>query len=156
MAERSATGEKMADNAQDKDVERREYRRVSDAIALHIEVADGDAANESDIHQVELPDYPTHVVSLSPNGLKCFHNEAFNNGEVLSLTIRLFPSGDTITVRGRVVNSGEDKQKTSTDRFFAGIAFKGMNKEERQAILDHIDAVAKKSFGGAVKLVYKQ
>jgi len=83
----------MADNALDRNVERREYRRVSDAV---------------------------------------------------------------VTVRGRVVNSGEDRQKGDKDRFFAGIAFKGLSDEQRETILEHIDGVAKKSFGGAVKLIYKK
>lgn len=146
----------MADNALDRNVERREYRRVSDAVALHIEAIDGEAANDSDIREIEVPDYPTHVVSLSPNGLKCFHHEAFTDGDMLSLSLRLFPDGNIVTVRGRVVNSGEDRQKGDKDRFFAGIAFKGLSDEQRETILEHIDGVAKKSFGGAVKLIYKK
>lgn len=146
----------MADNALNRKAERREYRRVSDAVALHVETIEGEAANDADIRQVELPDHPTHVVSLSPNGLKCFHHEAFSDGDILSLTIKLFPSETTISLRGRVVNSGEDGQKDGKDRFFAGIAFKGLNTSQREIILNHIDGVAKKSFGGAVKLIYKK
>jgi len=146
----------MVDNALDRNVERREYRRVSDAVALHMEPIDGEAANDSDIREIELPDYPTHVVSLSPNGLKCFHHEAFTDGDMLSLTLKLFPDGNTVSVRGRVVNSGEDRQKGDKDRFFAGIAFKGLSDAQREAILGHIEGVAKKSFGGAVKLIYKK
>jgi len=146
----------MADNALHKNAERREYRRVSDAVALHIERIDGEAANDADVRPVELPDHPTHVVSLSPNGLKCFHHEAFTDGDLLSLTLKLFPAEITICVRGRVVNSGEDGQKGGKDRFFAGIAFKALNSQQQDVILDHIDGVAKKSFGGAVKLIYKK
>ena len=146
----------MADNALNRNTERREYRRVSDAIALNIEVVDGEAANDSDIRQVELPDHPTHVISLSPNGFKCFHHEAFAVGDMVTLTLKLFPSGNTLVVGGRIVNSGEDSQKGEKDRFFAGIAFRSLSDEQREVILDHIDGVARQSFGGAVKLIYKQ
>lgn len=145
----------MADNALNRNAERREYRRVSDAIALNIEVIDGEAANDSDIRRVELPDHPTHVISLSPNGFKCFHHEAFSVGDHVTLTLKLFPAGNTLAVGGRVVNTGEDSQKGERDRFFAGIAFRNLSDEQREVILDHIDAVARKSFGGAVKLIYK-
>jgi len=146
----------MAENAQNRNVERRTYRRVSDAIALQIEVIDGEAANDADIREIELPDHPTHVVNLSPGGLKCFHHEAFSDGDVVSLNIKFFPAGITISTRGRVVNSGEDRQKGAKDCFFAGIAFKGLTEEQQQLVLDHIDGVAKKSFGGSVKLIYKR
>ena len=129
---------------------------MSDAIALQIETIDGEAANDSDIREVELPDHPTHVVNLSPSGLKCYHHQAFNDGDTVSLHIKFFPAGGTLSARGRVVNSGEDRQKTGEERFFAGIAFKGLSAEQQQLVLDHIDGVAKKSFGGAVKLIYKK
>ena len=146
----------MVDSALNKRAERREYRRVSDAVALHIEPIDGEAANDASMVQVELPDHPTHVVNLSPNGLKCFHHEAFSDGDTLSLTLKLFPSETTICMRGRVINSGEDKQKGAQDRFFAGIAFKGLSDDQKAVILEHIESVAVKSFGGSVKLIYKK
>jgi hypothetical protein len=146
----------MADSALDVRAERREYRRVSDAVALHIEPVDGEAANDASMHQIELPDHPTHVVSLSPNGLKCFHHEAFNDGDMLSITLKLFPSESTMVMRARVVNSGEDKQKGTQDRFFAGLAFKGLQDDQKAQILEHIESVALKSFGGSVKLIYKK
>lgn len=146
----------MADNALNRNVERREYRRVSDAVALHIEVIDGEAANDADMRQVELPGHPTHVINLSPSGLKCFHHEAFNDGDIVSISMRLFPSNTVVCLRGRVANSGEERQKGEKDRFFAGIAFTGVKKDQQEIILEHIEGVAKKSFGGAVKLIYKK
>ena len=131
--------------------ERRNYRRISDAIGLRIDVID--AANQSDVEQVELPDYPTHVVSLSPSGLKCYHTDSFNEGDRVVLTIRLFPEQSVYEIEGLVANSGEDRTRSKNDRFFAGIAFTNMQDEVATALLDHIDLVARQSFGGAVKLI---
>ena len=135
-----------------KSEERRQFRRISDAIALIIQPVD-EAANEQDYEGSELPDYPTHVVSLSPNGLKCYHHEAFSDGEKLQLSIKLFPSGVRIDTEAVVVNSGEDEAKRQNDRFFAGISFKGLSEENSEKLLAHIDRVARESFGGAIKLV---
>ncbi len=139
-------------SALEKSNERRQFRRISDAIALAIHAAD-EAANEQDYEGAELPDYPTHVVSLSPNGLKCYHSEVFNDGDKLQLSIKLFPSGVRIDTQAIVVNSGEDEGKQQNNRFFAGLSFVGLSEENSDQLLDHIDRVARESFGGAVKLV---
>lgn len=138
-------------NALLKAEERRSYRRVSDAIALRIDVID--AADQTEIEPDDLPDYPTHVVSLSPNGLKCYHTDPFNDGERVMLSIRLFPEKSSFQVEAEVVNSGEDRTRSKNDRFFAGLAFVNPADEVRELLLEHIDLVARQSFGGAVKLV---
>ena len=143
-------------NAVEKSEERRSYRRISDAVALQIDVQeDGEAANQPSIDRIELPDYPTHVVSLSPNGLKCYHTEPFSEGDKVSLTIKLFPGQQCLDIMAEVVNSGEDGTRAKDDRFFAGLAFRKLSKDNREIILDHIEGVARQSFGGAVKLVNK-
>ena len=142
----------MSGNALDKNDERRKYRRVSDAIALQLELVD-EAANEQSYDAPELPDYPTHVVSLSPNGLKCFHDKPFNDGDILNLSFRLFPSQLQIDTVASVVNSGEDANAGKTDRFFAGLSFDGLDEAVLEELLDHIDQVARNSFGGSVKLI---
>ncbi|MEM7259934.1 MAG: PilZ domain-containing protein [Pseudomonadota bacterium] len=139
-------------NAQQKSEERRSYRRISDAIGLRVDIMDA-AANESEIEPVELPDYPTHVVSLSPNGLKCYHTDPFNDGDQVRLTMRLFPEQTVIEMVAEVVSAGEDRTRSKTDRFFAGLAFREVSKENHDILLEHIDLVARQSFGGAVKLV---
>lgn len=138
-------------NALLKSEERRSYRRISDAIGLRVDVID--AANQSDIQPVELPSYPTHVVSLSPNGLKCYHIDPFNDGDLVRLTMRLFPEQTVIELDAEVVNAGEDRTRSKNDRFFAGLAFQNLSDETQKILLDHIDLVARQSFGGAVKLV---
>lgn len=142
----------MSGNAVEKNDERRAYRRVSDAVALYIEVVD-EAANAQSYDVPDLPDYPTHVVSLSPNGLKCFHSEPFNDGDKLYLSMRFFPGDLRIDTLATVVNSGEDVNAQKTDRFFAGLSLDNLTDEDRENLLQHIDAVARQSFGGAVKLV---
>lgn len=142
----------MAGNALEKNDERRKYRRVSDAIALQLQLAD-EAANAEQYDVPELADYPTHVVSLSPNGLKCFHSAPFNDGDVLQLSFRLFPSKQQIDVRAVVINSGEDTNSAKNDRYFAGLSFEKLDGEQRELLLEHIDQVARSSFGGSVKLV---
>ena len=139
-------------SAQPKSEERRKYRRISDAIALQIRLSD-EAANEQEFDAADLPDHPTHVVSLSPNGLRCYHDENFNDGEMLQLSIRLFPSGERMETQARVVNSGEDNKPNKNNRFFAGLSFVKMSAENKKQLLEHIDGVARESFGGAVKLV---
>ena len=139
-------------SAQLKADERREFRRISDAIALQIQVKD-EAANEQSFDPTDLPDHPTHVVSLSPNGLKCYHSEAFSDGDVLQLSFKLFPDGYQIDTRARVVNSGEEENSRKNDRFFAGLSFIKLDGVVREKLLEHIDRVARESFGGAVKLV---
>lgn len=138
-------------NALQKNEERRSYRRVSDAIALRIST--NDAANSPEFELDDLPDYPTHVVSLSPNGLKCYHPEPFEDGSLLLLKMRLFPEQSCIEVQAEVVNSGEDRSRSRNDCFFAGLAFRHVPEEVRETLLAHIDLVAKQSFGGSVKLV---
>ncbi len=139
-------------SAVQKSEERREFRRVSDAIALQLQVID-EAANEQEYDAPELPDYPTHVVSLSPNGLKCYHSEAFNEGDEIRLSMLFFPGNLRIDTIATVVNAGEDPTAGKNDRFFAGLAFKDLEEQEQSGLLDHIDQVARQSFGGAVKLV---
>lgn len=146
------SGTRTMGSALEKSEERREFRRISDAIALQVRFPD-DAANEDSYDNPGLPDYPTHVVSLSPNGLKCFHNESFNDGDIVQVSMMLFPSKLTIEVQAKVVNSGEDIVGGKTDRFFAGLAFIELEDEVREELLVHIQQVASKSFGGAVKLV---
>jgi len=139
-------------SALEKNKERRKFRRISDAIALTISEVD-EAANEQDYEGTDLPDYPTHVVSLSPNGLKCYHDQAFGDGDKLQLSIKLFPGGERINTEAVVVNSGEDEAKRQNNRFFAGLSFVNLSKEDRAQLLSHIDRVARESFGGAVKLI---
>lgn len=146
----------MAGNAVEKNEERRNYRRISDAVAMQIDVMDEqDAANQPTMESIELPDYPTHVVSLSPNGLRCYHTEPFNDGDKVLLTIKFFPGQQSLDILANVVNSGEDRTRGKDDRFFAGLAFRSLTDEAREIILDHIDGVARQSFGGAVKLINK-
>lgn len=139
-------------SALEKSKERREFRRISDAIALRILPVD-EAANEQSFDESELPDHPTHVVSLSPNGLKCYHDEGFNEGEELQVSFKLFPSQVRIDTKVKVVNAGEDENNRKSNRFFAGLAFISLGEEVKQQLLSHIDGVARESFGGAVKLV---
>lgn len=139
-------------SAQPKSEERRKYRRISDAIALQIRLSD-EAANEQQFDAAELPDHPTHVVSLSPNGLRCYHDEMFNDGDKLQLSIRLFPSGERIDTEARVINSGEDDKPNKNNRFFAGLSFVNLSGERKVQLLEHIDSIARETFGGAVKLV---
>jgi len=101
----------------------------------------------------DLPDYPTHVVSLSPNGVKFFHDESFELGDTLSVGIVIFPSKDRIDVRGKVVNVGEEMDKSKQNRFFAGLSFEDLSEDDEKILLDHISQVAKQSFGGTVKLI---
>jgi len=139
-------------SALEKSEERREFRRISDAIALRIQPVD-EAANEQEFEGSDLPDHPTHVVSLSPNGLKCYHNEGFDEGEELQVSFKLFPSQVRIDAKARVVNAGEDESSGKSNRFFAGLAFVGLGEDVKAQLLAHIDLVARESFGGAVKLV---
>ncbi len=145
----------MSDNAVENSEERRSYRRVSDAVALTIEIVNDEAANQPSIEAAELPNHPTHVVSLSPNGLKCYHTEAFSNGDKVQVSMRLFPGGERLDMAATVVNSGEETGPGKKDRFFAGLAFANLDAETRELILEHIDQVARQSFGGAIKLVNK-
>jgi len=147
----------MSSNALRSNEERREFRRVSDAIALKFHpkdsANDAGAANESEYSQEPLADYPTHVVSLSPNGLKCFHTEAFEVGDRIDISMVLFPSKLRIDTTTTVVNAGEEPKDNKSNRFFAGLAFDKMTDEQVEQLLEHIGQVAKQSFGGTVKLV---
>lgn len=145
----------MAGNTAKNAAERRDYRRISDAVALRIEIVDQDAANDASIELPELPSHPTHVVSLSPTGLKCYHDEPFNEGDIVRLSIVLFPDQTRVDIQAQIVNSGEDRHSGKSDRFFAGMAFTKMRDEDRELVLEHIDSVARRSFGGSVKLIYK-
>ncbi len=132
--------------------ERRKYRRISDAIALHVQQHDA-TASEAELYVDDLPQHPTHVVSLNPNGLKCYHDKMFNDGDIMALSIRLFPSGERIDTLAKVVNSGEEDQPGKNNRFFAGMAFIKLSDENKALMLEHVKQVARQSFGGSVKLV---
>lgn len=138
-------------SAQRKSEERRQYRRISDAIALQIHQPD-ETANPPEFGD-DLPEHPTHVVSLSPNGLKCYYDRPFSNDDMLHLRIRLFPGGQVLSTRARVVMAGKEDKPNKTNRFFAGLAFVGLADEQKTQLLEHIERVARESFGGAVKLV---
>jgi len=137
----------MAGNALRKTEERRQFRRVSDAVALAVSL---ESAQKVDF---DLPDYPTHVVSLSPSGIKYFHDEAFELGDTVSIGFVIFPSMDRIDVRAKVVNVGEEMDKSKQNRFFAGMAFEDLSADDEKILLDHISQIAKQSFGGTVKLI---
>lgn len=146
----------MAGNALRKNEERRSYRRVSDAVALAVVRLEEHGGDEQS-HPVtdELPNHPTHVISLSPNGLKCYHPEPYDEGDKVLLGIKLFPEETTLEIEATVVNAGEESDPGKKDRFYAGMAFSSATDEQRQILLDHLDRVARNSFGGAVKLVNK-
>ena len=65
----------------------------------------------------------------------------------------MFPGGVRIDTEAVVINSGEDEAKRQNDRFFAGLSFVDLSDENSELLLNHIDRVARESFGGAVKLV---
>lgn len=131
--------------------EQRAYRRVSDAIALVIVRCD-EVTDDCDAF-AEAPVHPTHVVSLSPNGMRFYHHEPYAAGEELNLSIRLFPGGDALQVKGEVMNSGEKPAATRTLRYFTGIAFRDVSDDAHGTLTRHLEAVASKAFSGAVKLI---
>lgn len=131
--------------------ERRSYRRLSDAIAMHIDVKE--AANQSDFEPADVPDHPTHVVSLSPSGMKFYHTEPFEDGTRVSVTMRLFPKKNVLELDALVLRAGEDEKRSKNDRFFASLAFENVSEDARSVLLEHIEQVARQSFGGAIKLI---
>lgn len=144
----------MAGTAIKKNEERRNFRRVADAVAMQIDVCEEhDAANQPNIDAIDLPDYPTHVVSLSPNGLRCHHTEPFSDGDRVMISIKFFPNQECLDILAKVVNSGEEGNRTKDNRFYAGLAFCNLTDEAQEVILEHIAGVARQSFAGAVKLV---
>ncbi|OED39743.1 hypothetical protein AB833_14090 [Chromatiales bacterium (ex Bugula neritina AB1)] len=145
----------MGASAQIDMTEKRSYRRISDAVALYIEIVDPAVANSARFELPELPDHPTHVVNLSPSGLKCYHSEPFNDQDSVALSMMLFPEQTRLELQATVVNYGELPSGGQKDRFFAGLAFKNLSDESRDILLQHIDSIVRRSFGGAVKLVYK-
>jgi len=131
--------------------ERREFRRICDAVALDVERVD-DPENPP-VSDISVPCHPTHVVSLSPNGMRFFYPQAFAAGETVRIGLGLFPGDTKLLIDAEVMNSGERTEAPKTQRFFVGLAFRNLGDDERQLLIRHIEAVAQQSFGGAVKIV---
>ena len=140
----------MGSNLAVKQIEKRSFRRVSDAIALAVCPEHDDSAGDL-VEQLAI--HPTHVVSLSGSGMRFYHPEPYEVGARLHTAFKLFPSGQCIEVLSEVVNAGETPGAAKTLRYFTGIAFRDLSSEDERRLLAHLESVAAKAFSGMVKLV---
>lgn len=87
----------------------------------------------------EAPVKPSHKVSLSAGGIYFSDRILLRPGEMISLTLMLFPSGQRIGSDARIV-SGNDVPEVSTgDELSYRAVFLRMSDADRQTIDEHVN-----------------
>jgi len=122
--------------------DRRQYPRVSDAIALRLD--NPEAAAYSPLDPV-----PTHVVKMSCSGLRFLHDSAFESDSQICLSVHLTSSDKTIQINSRVVSSGEEKtigNATPHQKpYYVQVEFQNLTEQSLQLLKSHIDQVIEKT-----------
>lgn len=119
-------------------------RRDFPAVASYID------ALEERIRQLLLDgdstlDKPTHKVSLSAGGLHFADTILLRPGELIGLTITLFPSGRRISTDARILDGNEAPEVAKRDEPSYRALFIRMSDADRQAIEAHVQRILEKS-----------
>lgn len=114
------------------------------------EVASYINALEERIRQLSLDgdstqDTPTHKVSLSAGGLHFADSILLRPGELIGLTITLFPSGRRISTDARILDGNEAPEVAKRDEPSYRALFVRMSDADREAIEVHVQRILEKS-----------
>ena len=92
-----------------------------------------------DAEDVEMT--PTHKVSLSAGGLAFADKRLFEPGELLGVTLTLFPSGRRVASDARVVSANDAPEVASGDRPNYRLVFERMSDVDREALVRHVEGL---------------
>jgi len=81
---------------------------------------------------------PTHTVNISGSGLHFDSEVAYFIGQPVRVTMRLFPSGQTIDALAKVVREHKRTTPVSQGKFGCALQFTDILSGEREALLQHI------------------
>jgi hypothetical protein len=114
------------------------------------EVATYITALEERIRQLLLDDdstqdEPTHKVSLSAGGVHFSDTLLLRPGELIGLTITLFPSGRRISTDARILDGNEAPEVAKRDEPSYRALFVRMSDADRLAIEAHVQRILEKS-----------
>ena len=119
-------------------------RRDFPAVATYID------ALEERIRQLLLDgdstqNKPTHKVNLSAGGLHFADSLLLHPGELIGLTITLFPSGRRISTDARILDGNEAPEVAKRDEPSYRALFIRMSDVDREAIEAHVQRILEKS-----------
>ncbi len=106
-------------------------------------VADYIAGLEERIRQLMLDgdpntEQPTHMVSLSRDGLVFAHDAVLQPGQLLSITLTLFPEQHRIRTDCRVEPLDPLREPTAGDHHSCRVSFLRMSDPDRQTLARHV------------------
>jgi hypothetical protein len=121
-----------------------DVRRNFSAVAIYID------ALEERIRQLLLDgdptlDKPTHKVSLSAGGVHFADTILLRPGEMIGLTITLFPSGRRISTDALILDGNEAPEVAKRDEPSYRALFVRMSDADREAIKAHVQRILDKS-----------
>ena len=88
---------------------------------------------------------PTHKVSLSAGGIHFADTVLLRPGELIGLTITLFPSGRRVNTDAKILDGNEAPEVAKRDEPSYRALFVRMSDVDRQAIEDHVQQILEKS-----------
>ena len=130
-------------------IEKRQNKRVSDALALRVENA------QSAMGYAPLDEKLTHVVNFSCGGLCFLHESKLTEGEMLLLTMRLGPEQTTVSVRAQVITSDEESRHSGNKKFSSRVKFVDVNKAADVLLLEHLNYVLEKTRNHRIEYHYE-
>lgn len=89
----------------------------------------------------DVPAIPTHKVSLSAAGLRFSDKLLIHPGEIVGVTLTLFPSGKRIGTDARVVMANNADGISSNDSFSYRLEFVRISDSDRTVIDEHVNAI---------------
>ena len=84
---------------------------------------------------------PTHKVSLSAGGMAFADERLLRPGELIGVTLTLFPSGRRVGCDARVISANDAPEIASGDRPTYRIGFLRVSDADREALGRHVDAL---------------
>ncbi|MEM7377755.1 MAG: PilZ domain-containing protein [Pseudomonadota bacterium] len=81
---------------------------------------------------------PTHTVNISGSGLHFDSEKAFFIGQHVRVSMRLFPSGQTIDALAKVVREHKRSTPVAQGKFGCALEFVDILSSEQEALLQHI------------------
>jgi len=88
---------------------------------------------------------PTHKVSLSAGGIHFADSTLLRPGELIALTITLFPSGRKISTDARILDGNEAPEVAKRDEPSYRAIFVRLTDDDRQALDEHVKRIMEKS-----------
>ena len=88
---------------------------------------------------------PTHKVSLSAGGIHFSDNLLLRPGDLIGLTLTLFPSGRKISTDARILDGNEAPEIAKRDEPSYRAIFVRLSEEDRLAIDNHVKRIIEKS-----------